>query len=183
MIQVIKSKIPSQPDDCVFPPRHCREPNCLKTARVSYVNDWLSIGFTIAYIKYHYHSDTSTCKFPSLFLVFGVGYWYQHVHLNNSSITTGHCVSWVGLSSTIILIYFSFNQASENSKCLLKKLISSKFQVSTSRSAIASSGQCVSPTLRCLFLFPQTIIACGISYGFNFQERFNVDVVGVMVSG
>ncbi|XP_034434431.1 chloride anion exchanger-like [Hippoglossus hippoglossus] len=28
-----------------------------------------------------------------------------------------------------------------------------------------------------------TIIACGISYGFNFQERFNVDVVGAMVSG
>ncbi|XP_062238986.1 chloride anion exchanger-like isoform X1 [Platichthys flesus] len=28
-----------------------------------------------------------------------------------------------------------------------------------------------------------TVIACGISYAFNFQERFNVDVVGVMVSG
>ncbi|XP_076578954.1 solute carrier family 26 member 3 [Chaetodon auriga] len=28
-----------------------------------------------------------------------------------------------------------------------------------------------------------TIIACGVSYGFNFRERFNVGVVGKMVSG
>ncbi|XP_061571167.1 solute carrier family 26 member 3 isoform X1 [Cololabis saira] len=28
-----------------------------------------------------------------------------------------------------------------------------------------------------------TIIACGVSYGFNFEERFNIDVVGKMVRG
>ncbi|XP_044042954.1 chloride anion exchanger-like isoform X1 [Siniperca chuatsi] len=28
-----------------------------------------------------------------------------------------------------------------------------------------------------------TIIACGVSYGFNFKERYDVDVVGKMVSG
>uniref|UniRef100_A0A3Q3NM99 Chloride anion exchanger-like n=1 Tax=Mastacembelus armatus TaxID=205130 RepID=A0A3Q3NM99_9TELE len=28
-----------------------------------------------------------------------------------------------------------------------------------------------------------TIIACGVSYGFNFEKRYNVDVVGKMVSG
>ncbi|XP_017296573.1 solute carrier family 26 member 3 [Kryptolebias marmoratus] len=28
-----------------------------------------------------------------------------------------------------------------------------------------------------------TVIACGVSYGFNFEERFDVDVVGKMVSG
>ncbi|XP_071358001.1 chloride anion exchanger-like [Trachinotus anak] len=28
-----------------------------------------------------------------------------------------------------------------------------------------------------------TVIACGVSYGFNFEERYNVDVVGKMVSG
>ncbi|XP_028251535.1 solute carrier family 26 member 3 [Parambassis ranga] len=28
-----------------------------------------------------------------------------------------------------------------------------------------------------------TVIACGVSYGFNFEERFNVDIVGKMVQG
>ena len=35
----------------------------------------------------------------------------------------------------------------------------------------------------CLFVLYKTIIACGISYGFNFKERFRVDVVGQMLMG
>lgn len=31
--------------------------------------------------------------------------------------------------------------------------------------------------------FIQTIIACGVSYGFNFEKTFGVEIVGKMVSG
>jgi len=31
--------------------------------------------------------------------------------------------------------------------------------------------------------FTQTVIACGVSYGFNFEKIYNIDVVGKMVSG
>lgn len=36
---------------------------------------------------------------------------------------------------------------------------------------------------RTFFSLPQTVIACGVSYGFNFEKRFNVDIVGKMVRG
>lgn len=31
--------------------------------------------------------------------------------------------------------------------------------------------------------YSQTIIACGVSYGFNFNKIYNVDIVGEMVRG
>lgn len=33
------------------------------------------------------------------------------------------------------------------------------------------------------FFFPQTVIACGVSYGFNFNKIFNVSIIGKMIRG
>lgn len=38
-------------------------------------------------------------------------------------------------------------------------------------------------TVVCLPLFPQTIVACAVSYGFDFAFNFEIEVVGVMAVG
>lgn len=38
--------------------------------------------------------------------------------------------------------------------------------------------QCV-----CVFCLPQTVIACGVSYAFDFRTRYGIDVVGYIPRG